>query len=70
MTIIPMLSKYIPFLTITVLIVFLILLFFSKEEKNKLYIKYILLSYPLIGLNIYSGNLSINNFEKIGRAHV
>ncbi len=65
MTIIPMLSKYIPFLTITVLIVFLILLFFSKEEKNKLYIKYILLSYPLIGLNIYSGNLSINNFEII-----
>ncbi len=58
-----MISKYIPFLTIAVLIVFLIITFITKRNKNQLYIKFILIAYPLIGLNILSGNLAINNFE-------
>ena len=60
-----MIVQYLPFITVAVMVFFLIITLLFKKDKNKLYVQFVLIAYPLIGLNLITQTLPINNFEAI-----
>ena len=60
-----MLAPLIPFLAIGVFLGLFAWVLFTKGDKNKLFIKYILLAYPLIATTILPGGAGYNNFDII-----
>ena len=60
-----MLAPFVPILAACVFLGFFALMFLSKEDKNKLYVQYILLAFPLIATTVIPGGLGINNFDLI-----
>ncbi len=60
-----MLAPIIPILAVLVFVLFFVLMFLTKQDKNRLFIQYILLAYPLVATVIIPGGLGINNFDMI-----
>lgn len=60
-----MIVQYLPLITISVVIIYLSITLLYKKDKNKLYVQFLLIAYPLIGLNLITQKLPINNFEAI-----
>lgn len=60
-----MFAPYIPTIAILIFLSFIGLMFFTKEDKNRTYIKLILLVYPLMATYILPGGIGINNFDLI-----
>lgn len=60
-----MLAPLIPFLAIGVFLGLFAWVLFTKGDKNRLFIKYILLAYPLIATTILPGGAGYNNFDLI-----
>ncbi len=60
-----MFASIIPILAVCIFLFFLSLMFFLKKDRNKIYIQYILLAYPLIATYILPGGIGINNFDFI-----
>ena len=60
-----MLNAILPLLAVLVLLIFFVLMFVLKTDKNKLFVQYILLAYPLIASTIIPGGMGINNFDVI-----
>jgi O-antigen ligase len=60
-----MLAPFVPILAACVFLGFFALMFLSKADKNKLYVQYILLAFPLIATTVIPGGLGINNFDII-----
>lgn len=60
-----MFAAIIPILAVLVFVSFFVLMFVSKADKNKLFVQYILLAYPLVAMTIIPGGLGINNFDLI-----
>ena len=58
-----MLAPILPLLAILVCLGFFAMMLFTKEDKNRLYIQYILLAYPLISSNIIPGGVGVDNFD-------
>ena len=56
-----MFSPYIPIIAVLIFLSFLGIMFFSKEDKNKAYIKFILIAYPLMATYILPGGFGINS---------
>ena len=56
-------SKLFVILAILVLGVFFALMLFSREDKNKLFIRYILLAYPLMALDLLPSFISFTSFD-------
>ncbi len=60
-----MIVQFLPIITLAVLFSYLIISLFYTKDKNKLYVLFVLIAYPLMGLNILTKNIPVNNFEAI-----
>lgn len=65
-----MLAPLIPIFAILVFSGLFFWLLFTREDKNKVFIQYILLSYPLIVTTIIPGGIGYNNFDLLCWAYL
>ena len=60
-----MFASVLRIIAVIVFLTFLGLMFFTKGDKNKKYLQFILLAYPLLATFIIPGYLGIKNFDLI-----